>query len=62
MAVARSSSGGVVIHYTDDVTFARKLLDVDVAAQLKRSLGLGYKLCSVTSCRPADAWVYFSGA
>ena len=41
MVVARSSSGGVVIHYVlryvDDVIFAHKLRLLDVAAELKRS-------------------------
>ena len=42
MAVARSSSGGVVIRYVlpvfvDDVIFAHKPRLLDVAAQLKRS-------------------------
>jgi len=41
MAEARSSSGGVVIHYVlpvfDDVIFAHRARLLDVAAQLKRS-------------------------
>jgi len=37
MAVARSSSGGVVIRYVLPVLFAHKSRLLDVAAQLKRS-------------------------
>ena len=58
MAVARSSSGGVVICYVLPVLritiiSAHRTGLLDVAAQLKRraqrtrSLGLGYKLCAV---------------
>ena len=58
MAVARSSSGGVVICYVLPVLWmtiisAHRTGLLDVAAQLKRraqrtrSLGLGYKLCAV---------------
>jgi len=51
MAVAQSSSGGVMIRYTsgfmDDVIFAHKPRLIDVAAQVKRSahaaLGLAIK-------------------
>ena len=57
VALAQSTSGGVVIPYVltgfmDDVIFARNPRLLDVAAQLNeaqctRSLGPGYKLCAV---------------
>jgi len=72
MAMARSSSGGIVIRYgfMDNIIFAQKprLLDVAPPPQLKRSahaaLGLAVScvVCSDTSCRPTGARNYFSGA
>ena len=53
--------------FTNDVIFAHKPRLLDVVAQLKRiahaALGLAINCVrSNTSCRPTDAWVYFSGA
>jgi len=50
MTTVQSSSGGVVICYVLPflwMMFAHKPRLLDVAAQLKRSLGLDYKLCAV---------------
>ena len=53
--------------FTNDVIFAHEPRLLDVVAQLKRiahaALGLAINCVrSNTSCRPTDAWVYFSGA
>jgi len=67
MAVARSSSGGVVISYVLPVLwmtllYAHKPRLLDVAAQLKRSahaaFGLAINCAQYTICRPTDARDY----
>jgi len=52
--------------FMDDVIFAHKPRLLDVAAQLKHSHMQPWvwlkTVRSTTSCRPTDAWDYFSGA
>ena len=70
MAVARSSSSGVVTRYVHPVLWMTsclpRLLDVAVhaaEAQYTRSLGLCYlAVRSNTCCRPTDARDYLTGA